>query len=843
MWRSRGRTWLSCRLSDNRCWRHDDGTLLRRRNLAGVLEPIPPDVPEIPPDLEILNPPTTIQTTDGKLATVKLRVRNNGTHRAFWLRTHQIRPTRPLDLALTPGIPSPTIVLPSLTLLDPGEEADLDLRISVHAPLDPQAGELPTPLLLELTALHLAKPIRLPPIRIEHNVPSLTWQGAERSGNTISVRLVQSGTLPLLGARVTAALSENGKPLDIELATQDLAAEIAPGTGIPFAFALPEGFDLPPNARLRVEVRQTVAPIHVWTFDNKAIRPPLASSVLALGVLALGIGILLLPKLHPRVRALVAAPETLRDIPIDTLGAAHRALAMTHRLRPVLEGAGIPAETYAAALRFARLDSALRAAQVAERLGGVAVKPLDVGNGDARDLWTLPLGASFPLNVRECILHLPSPKTPAAQLLTRLRAHAETRDEIVLILSTDPRQRRLLHAEAVDRGNRLVAATGPQITRFLLADNPPETLARVFAEQLARKRLSPYISGGGVNDAKLFTGREKILADIINRAPINYLVVGGRQLGKTSLLKELERRYADDPLVDCHYFSLSSDNLTERLAKELDLPRAASPAAVLERLADLPRGHRRLLLVDEVDTFVADPRRAKPQLDALRNLSEEGRCHFVLAGFWNLYHAVAFDYQSPLRNFGEVVRIGALEPGACRELAVEPMETLGLAWEDIALVKRLLERTGRRANLISVVCNEILEQLDDTARTIPAALLDAAFDADAVDVALGGWTSLSGEPDEDRLDQLIIYATVGGDGFTQAEILERLAKHGVRVPGDRLERSLRRLELAYILGRERRGPYRYRVPLFVERLREQPLDVLLETEVEGWKRPDGKVES
>jgi len=68
------------------------------------------------------------------------------------------------------------------------------------------------------------------------------------------------------------------------------------------------------------------------------------------------------------------------------------------------------------------------------------------------------------------------------------------------------------------------------------------TLANLLASQLTLTQLSPYQLGGGVNREAIFFGRQEIIAHIINRDPANYLVVGGRQLGKSSLLKALGRR-------------------------------------------------------------------------------------------------------------------------------------------------------------------------------------------------------------------------------------------------------------------------------------------------------------
>ncbi|MEZ5449872.1 MAG: hypothetical protein R3E89_13165 [Thiolinea sp.] len=59
----------------------------------------------------------------------------------------------------------------------------------------------------------------------------------------------------------------------------------------------------------------------------------------------------------------------------------------------------------------------------------------------------------------------------------------------------------------------------------------------------------------------MFFGRRELIAQITNRDPANYLLVGGRQMGKSTLLKALQRRYADSPNVQCHYLSLSNEIL------------------------------------------------------------------------------------------------------------------------------------------------------------------------------------------------------------------------------------------------------------------------------------------
>ncbi|EDN69379.1 hypothetical protein BGP_3449 [Beggiatoa sp. PS] len=79
-------------------------------------------------------------------------------------------------------------------------------------------------------------------------------------------------------------------------------------------------------------------------------------------------------------------------------------------------------------------------------------------------------------------------------------------------------------------------------------------------------------------------------------------------------------------------------------------------------------------------------------LNHFRSLSEEGRCFFIFAGFWNLYDAALLDYHSPIKNFGESVMIGALELEACQQLATEPMTILGISYQSEELVAQIVEK-------------------------------------------------------------------------------------------------------------------------------------------------------
>jgi hypothetical protein len=244
----------------------------------------------------------------------------------------------------------------------------------------------------------------------------------------------------------------------------------------------------------------------------------------------------------------------------------------------------------------------------------------------------------------------------------------------------------------------------------------------------------------------------------------------------------------------------------------------------------MSRGPKRLFLIDEADKFIAaEAQTGYTTLQHFRGLSEENKCFFIFAGFWDLFHTVTFDYRSPLKNFGETLFIEALEAEACRELATKPMALLNIHYQSPHLVETLVHETGRRANLVAVACSAMLEKLDMTDRLIRRQHLDAAFDH-VLYSALGGWEELTPDRESNRLDRIIVYSTIANETFTLPGLIKILETLGCTYEPELVKQSLARLELAFILKREKKN-YTYRVPLFKKMVLDQDPAVLLPGEL------------
>jgi hypothetical protein len=558
-------------------------------------------------------------------------------------------------------------------------------------------------------------------------------------------------------------------------------------------------------------------------------------AILIVAVLALVAVLIWLAVLDPMMRTLQASPRRLRRLPLSTLPGMDRRLRLLRRLDTSLAAADVASEDWREAVSFVAANPSRRAEILALRIGASSVATDSGGLPGTLFVWSL--SNELPVALDQMLVLLIDPAIPPRQLVRHLRAKS-TGQDVLMVVSPNVRSDASLLAFASDPGNLCVAIDQSSLSDWLLNPLPADVLISVLARQLKITRISPYQTRGGVTRSSVFFGREQLLARVINREPGNYLLVGGRQLGKTSLMKAIERCFESHPRVRCLYLSMRDHRLAPRLAQAASLPLETPLEFALRHLAGQGVRQRLLLLLDETDLFLRDEaRNGYPQLAQLRALSEEGLCHFMLAGFWDLYEAIALDFASPIRNFGEVIRLGALEADACAALATEPLARLGVRFESVSLVESIVNACGQRANLVAMVCQSALESLDRGERIITSSLTERALRSDFIGDALAGWSRLSPEPQACALDRAIVYRVAqrslrGESGLTIAGWLEELDNAGARVPSEAVRRAFSRLQLAYVLLRDDEAEqWRFAVPQQTRQFEAGEVDALLEREL------------
>lgn len=539
---------------------------------------------------------------------------------------------------------------------------------------------------------------------------------------------------------------------------------------------------------------------------------------------------------HPLIGAGQLRPARLRRTPMARLPKIDRLLRWLWRLDATLLAAGIRRADWHRALKCAQARGSERAPALAHALAERVSARCQPSSG-----WALPgqvfewqFAHGLPISLDRCLVFVPTSGTDEAAVLRQLRT-VQTGSDVLLILgehSVDT-PLPLLRAYADDHANLHVMVDSASQTEWLIGGDALQVLLRQLAAQLRVTRISPYQTRGGITREASFFGREQLLARVINREPASYLVVGGRQLGKSSLLKAVQRRMQGHPHTACHYVSLRDHRLAPRMALQFGLAADTPLEAIVEHLQAQCEGKRLMLLIDEADLFFRDEsHNGYVQLSTLRALSEEGRCWFMLAGFWDLYATAVLDYQSPLRNFGEVLAIGGLEREACRELATEPLRSLRLGFASDSLVEQLVDASGQRANLVAILCQECLQALQPGERAIEQRHLAQALGSQAVQDALTGWERLSRDDEACRLDRIVVYHTALAGHSSLEALAQLLQSQGIAVDAQALRQSLARLQLAYVLRRQD-ARYRFAIPLMQGQFDPAEAQLLLHQELAG----------
>ncbi|WP_437984199.1 two-component regulator propeller domain-containing protein [Sorangium sp. So ce117] len=364
-----------------------------------------------------------------------------------------------------------------------------------------------------------------------------------------------------------------------------------------------------------------------------------------------------------------------------------------------------------------------------------------------------------------------------------------------------------------------------ELKALLFARNPQHTFAGLLhARHLVA--LSPYATAGEVKDEQMFFGRVALLKELLLASSIQHIVIGPRRVGKTSLLKRLLRELpARRPDVEAVFVDLLGVADHARAARALaralriDAPRDQDPETAL---ADLLRarfqdsGKRGVVLLDEADGLIqADAARGFPLLAAMRTLQAEEVCSFVLAGYLFLYRE-SLNQRSPLYNFATVRLLGPLEREAARDLALKPMQRLGVAYADPELPAQIAEKTGGYPSFVQVLCDAALDVLRDAGSgDLVLSAEHLALAEQKVGISLRDiFRSNAGDA-----AQLLVHRLLDRDDFSAADAEQALTSAlGRAVPAATVDQALQELRLFGFLV-EQDDRFSFAIPLLRDTLR------------------------
>lgn len=239
---------------------------------------------------------------------------------------------------------------------------------------------------------------------------------------------------------------------------------------------------------------------------------------------------------------------------------------------------------------------------------------------------------------------------------------------------------------------------------------------------------SMYTSSLGVVYPEMFYGRDKAKGDLGLFGNV-CAVYGGRQLGKTALLKNIELRQhqpKDDHFV--YYMKLPTEtvvntdllltNLIKNCISRDILPAGREYPDMESLLTDIgiwiqqKNTRKLLLLLDEADQFLLTESKENFSVTSkINGLMTTTNLQFkvVFAGLHNVYRTFSMP-NHPLVHWGEPISIGPLlneELQDAINLIRQPFEVMGYRFESLDVIIRILAETNYYPSLIQVFCKSL----------------------------------------------------------------------------------------------------------------------------------------
>lgn len=352
---------------------------------------------------------------------------------------------------------------------------------------------------------------------------------------------------------------------------------------------------------------------------------------------------------------------------------------------------------------------------------------------------------------------------------------------------------------------------------ILHSRRPTGELRDLISAQLPISTLAPYETAAPITGSRFF-GRDYEISKILANLDTNHIILGIRRIGKTSLLKEIERHLREDKTdletphivyLDCSDL-LNSDDYIQAVVHKLnpkELPRLHLQnysfyfPDFLERMQRMHKS-KIIFLLDEIDNLIIMQHGRWELFRMLRASSNKGPCQYIMAGFREAMQARS-SQETPFFNFAQEIRLNEFNRQQAQDLIVIPMENLGVHFKNKDdVVGRIYQETAGHPNLIQYYCTILLRRLDQTGeREIgPNSLIDVYRDEGFKNHLLTSFMQ-----NTKNREKTLVYALLretGGNrssGFTQAYMDAALRKRGVNLTQSAIEESCNVLKLAGIL--------------------------------------------
>ena len=348
---------------------------------------------------------------------------------------------------------------------------------------------------------------------------------------------------------------------------------------------------------------------------------------------------------------------------------------------------------------------------------------------------------------------------------------------------------------------------------LLMAQRSQPPTAAVAQQLLVQSDLikaSPFVINS-VTPERMFFGRESEEAAMISKLRSNSIaLLGGRRIGKTSLMRHVEKRLREGGFLtyfgDCQTVRDWNDfALMARRVWGIRVTTPFKPSKLFELIKELTSSDEKpIILLDEIDQLLdwdqvhTEDEVTEAFFRACRTASQEQAAQFVFSGERIIARRL-WDPHSPHWNFCQPIMLRQLDYEAAGRVIVSPLHSMQIEVEDEKnFIETAWSRTNGHPQLLQFLGDRLIRRIngkspEDRALVQPADLTSIS---DAFSYAEQYLETYWGQATP---FERIVSLVVANGSESVGQLKQFLHEAGIPYADDQLRDALRILELYGIL--------------------------------------------
>lgn len=256
--------------------------------------------------------------------------------------------------------------------------------------------------------------------------------------------------------------------------------------------------------------------------------------------------------------------------------------------------------------------------------------------------------------------------------------------------------------------------------------SPRDVIAQQVLTQSDLVKASPFVVNS-VTPERMFFGREAEEATMISKLATNSVaLLGGRRIGKTSLMRHAEKRLRDAGFTtyfaDCQTVGDWSDFAAMAMRTwhiRLDSPFTPTKLFQLVEMLTGSRTSMTVFLLDEIDQLLEwdslhpDEEVNEAFFRACRTISQEQLAQFVFSGERTIARKL-WDPHSPHWNFCHPIMLRSLDPEAAHQLILRPLKAMQIEVDDEeGFASVAWSRTNGHPRLLQLLGDSLIRKINE----------------------------------------------------------------------------------------------------------------------------------